>query len=240
MRILLNDTEYVIPSSLSEFTLGQRIDFYNQHGKELEEMYKSILEIKDETEKEFETAEFQFELMFRTFSFFTGVDIEVLKESAFVDQIASIYFSSLHCLFEEEHELQPRTEFEWNGDVWELHPHELKHGSKMTFGEFIDAKQTVKDLLELGKGKWEYMLPLCAIYLRKKGEAYQKDFLFEDSERLDLMKSLPMDIALQVGFFLTGSMNMYLNTFRFSSLPGLKTADGFPNSTLIAGAGSTS
>jgi len=57
-------------------------------------------------------------------------------------------------------------------------------------------------------------LNLSAIYLRKKGEEYDESFLYEGSDRLELMKQLPMDIALAVGFFLSSSMNLYINHFQ--------------------------
>lgn len=214
MRIQLNDKEVVIPSSLSEFTLGQRIAFNNQCGQELDEMLQSILAMPDGMDRDLELTEFQMEKMFRTFAFFTGTTPEALKESEFIDDIARIYYASMVTMFEEEQAAELKTEFVWKGEDWELHPPELKHGSKMTFGEFIDSKQLIKDMNDAGKGKWEYMLPLSAIYFRKKGEAYQEEFLYEDSERLQLMNELPMDIVLQVGFFLTSSLNTYLSTLQ--------------------------
>jgi len=88
--------------------------------------------------------------------------------------------------------------------------------------------------MDLGSGKWESMLRLCAIYLRKKGEEYKEEFLYEDSERLLLMQQLPMNIAMQVGFFLTGTMNFYLNTSKFSGNPELKAQDLMLKNTMTA------
>lgn len=240
MHIRINDRTITFPSSLAEFTLGQRIDFHEQYGRQLDEMAKSILKMEDGPEKELETMHYSFEKMFRTFGFFAGVDPEVLKESDFVDDIANIYHANLATLFEDEQQIELQKDFTWSGDVWELHAPELKHGSKMKFGEFIDSKQLIKDMIDLGNGKWDYMLPLCAIFLRKKGEEYQESFLYEDSERLQLMRSLPMNMAMAVGFFLTSSVNIYLSTLQSSSQPGQKEAVNIALSTMPAGAGSIS
>lgn len=238
MRIVINGKEAVIPSSLREITLGQRIDFYEQHGRDLDAMAASITQMPDGPEKELEIAHFQFEKMFRTFAFFTNTDVEALKASEFIDQIANIYFSSLAVLLEEEAAIEPEQQFVWNDEEWELHPSELKHGSQMSFGELIDAKQMVQDMADLGRGKWESLQKLCAIFLRKKGEAYQEEFLYDDSERLQLMHSLPMDIALQVGFFLLGSMSLFISTSQsFTQAEYPEVVAHMPGSTLPVGAG---
>lgn len=236
MQVTLNDKTFIFPSSLAEFTLGQRIAFQEQHGNELDAMLKSILEMEDGLDKELEITEFQFEKCFRTFSFFSGVDVQVLKESEYVDDIAAIYYANCQVLFEEESKIELSQTYEWNGDIWQLHPPELKNGSKLMFGEFVDSKQIVKYEIELGKGKWEYLLPLAAIYLRKEGEKYQESFLYEGSERLKLMESLPLSIALAVGFFLNSYLNIVINTLQSSSPEKLRLA-GLQNNILTALAG---
>ncbi len=218
MQLQLNDSVVTIPASLSEFTLGQRITFQQEYGNDLDEWVQRIISMEDGIEKELETTEFRFEQMYRTFAFFAGCTPEALKECEFVDDVANIYYSCLANLLENESKVELLSEYIWKGETWVIHPPELKHGSKMTFGEFIDSKQMVKDLAELGKGHWEKMLKLSAIYLRKKDEEYHESFLYEDSERLKLMEELPMDIAMAVGFFLTASMNLFINHFRSSSL----------------------
>jgi hypothetical protein len=163
----------------------------------------------------------------------------VLKTSEFLDKIAGIYYANLQTLFEEEAAIELRTEYTWKGQIWELHPPELKHGDKMAFGEFIDSKQLVKDLHDLGQNKWQIMLRLAAIYLRKQGEAYEESFLYDDSERLKLMRDLPMDIALSVGFFLNSSLNFSLNRLMYLSRVEVNP-DGSLQSISIGTVGSTS
>lgn len=238
MRVIINDTECVFPSSLAEFTLGQRIDYHNQCGNELDAMAESILKMEDGLEKDLELMQFQFEKMIRTVAFFMNTTPDALKESTYLDDIANIYHANMATLFDEEQDLTIESLFVFKGEQWELHPPHLKHGSKMTFGEFIDAKQMVQNLNHLGASKWEHMLRLCAIYLRKKGEPYREEFLYEGSERIELMKELPLTIALSVGFFLTSSLNICLNTLPSSSPRGrrLKGSD-LVHSILSAGAG---
>lgn len=240
MRITINDKEVIIPSSLSEFTLGQRIAFHEQYGKQLEEMAKSILEIEDETARELELVEFRWRQMINTFAFFANVTPEAVEESEFLDQIASIYYASMAMLFEDQEELELQQEFIWKDETWELSPPVLNNGSKITFGEFIDSKSIVKDTIDLGGGRWDYMPKLCAIYLRKKGEPYTEELTYEDSERIQLMHELPMDIALQVGFFLTASLNLFNNTLRSSRPLESKELANSVRATMKNGVGSIS
>jgi len=219
MKILLNSQEVNIPSDLSEITLQQQIEFQEQHGNELDALAKSIAEMPDGIEKDLESVQLRLEQMFRTFSFYSGVDVQSLKESEFIDRIASIYYSCLHQLTEQESEMVLEQEFEWNGEIWEIAEPELKNGDRMLFGEFIDSKQIIQDMVGLGANRWECLIPLCAIFLRKKNEKYIESFSYEQSERRILMKSLPLNIALQVGFFLTGSLSLFSQTFHSSSPP---------------------
>jgi hypothetical protein len=56
MQVQINDKTFTFPSSLSEFTLGQRIDFQEQYGNELDEMLKSIIEMPEGIDKDLEVA----------------------------------------------------------------------------------------------------------------------------------------------------------------------------------------
>lgn len=237
MRATLNGKEIVIPSSLSEFKLGERIRFQEEVGNDLDEMVKAIVAIEDEFEKSLQIAEFQVEKMFRTMAFFCNCTVEALKESDFVDDIAGIYYASCSVLFEDEQKMEPQTEYTWMGETWVLHPVELKQDSKMKFGEFVDAKQMIKDLHDLGNGHWEKLLNLCVIFLRKENEPYQESFMYENSERINLMKNLPLDIALGVGFFLTGSLILFMSISQFSLSQESKEVESKQLSTSNAGAG---
>lgn len=242
MRVQVNGEWRVLPSDLSEITLGQRIAFQAEHGDLLNQMALSIGEMEDELDREIELAQLVLERAFRTVAFFLGTTVEALKESEFVDEVLRLYLATMQQVFdsEQQEELTPRYSFAWNQEEWELSVPELKNGSRMTFGEFIDSKQVIQDMVGLGKNRWECLLPLCAIYLRRVGEDYQESFLYEGSERLELMRSLPLDIALQVGFFLSSSLNMFTQISPFFASPPLSQGESSASSTLSSLAGSTS
>lgn len=225
MTITLNDTTVELPSSLSEITIGQRIAFYEEHGRQLEEMAMAVQKTEDPTEKQLEIVNFNYEKMLRVFAFVTGISLEALNESEFLDVIATVYYSSLEDLFNDEFPKEPQASFQIKGEEWVLSEPELKNGSLMSFGEFIDAKQLVKDMIDAGKGKWETVQYLSAIYLRKKGEPYKEEFLYENSDRLKQMAELTMDIAQHVDFFLSGITNSSTVTLKYFERTVLKEVE---------------
>jgi hypothetical protein len=219
ISILLNDQPILIPQSLDEFTLGERARFQREHGIELFKLLQQAQAIKDKADKEIFEVHYMYESMFRAFSFFTGVDIDVLKQCDFVDEIARCYHNWIKPLFNEDTGAELKRSFSWLDEEWTLPDPELTQGSPMTFGEFIDAKQFVKNIADDGGSKWDYLPAIATIYLRKKGEKYSEHFLYEDSERLRAMEKLPMSIAVQVGFFLSCTTSSSMTISRSSGNP---------------------
>lgn len=236
MQILINGKSVTIPSSLQEMTLGQRIDYYNAHGREVDEQLTALLEMEEGMDRSMVEMDFIVDKAYRTVGFFAGIDPEALKADGQLDEVMAIYQTSLASILEEEDAMELVMRHEWNGEAWVIAPPKLSAGSEMTFGEFVDSKAIVQNLVALGASRWESLQNLAAIYLRKEGEAYTDKFLQEGSERLELMRELPMSIALHVGFFLTTSVNIWQNTSQSSS--NQKAAlESIPPATSSVGAG---
>lgn len=212
MKLHINNREVTLPSSLAEITLSQRIAFHNDHGKELEDTLTGILEMEEGFDRSMAEMDFTMEQAIRSFAFFTGSDLETVRESELIGDILAIYQACLRGILEDEEVIEMRGKYDWQGEEWVLAPPVLDGHSAMTFGEFIDSKNIVQQLNQLGNGRWESLQALCAIYLRKTGEAYDKSFADESSERYKLMAGLPMDIAIEVAFFLNSSLHSYLST----------------------------
>jgi hypothetical protein len=198
----INNKKIEIPGSLAEFTLGRRLKFQELHGDLLDMMTDSILKMEDGIEKDLELLDFHFERMFRIFSFFTGVTVEACRASEIVDRIAYIYNAHLSYLFDDPKDPELIGAYTFKGERWTLPEPILKQGGDLSFGEVIDSKQMIRDTFALNQGRWAAVLKLAAIYLRREGESYEEEFLFDDSPRIRLMMDLPMSIAHQVYFFL--------------------------------------
>jgi hypothetical protein len=220
MVIRIDGNDYQIPTSLLEITLADRLEYDKTYGRELKEKLAEVILLPEGTDRDFAVVEYKIDLAFKTLSFFGKIPIDLLKDTA-IEDVLHIYNTVLESLsFEwsfENPDIQIQTDFEWQGEQWEIMAPELKHTSKATFGEFIDAKQVVKNMMEIEKDNWSALLMLCCVYFRKKEEAYNDAFIVEDGERYKLMQTLPLDYALNVGFFLSATMSSYIKGSRFST-----------------------
>jgi len=210
MLFTFEGNTYNYPSTLAEMSLRQRIDFQQTYGAELEAKRIEIAEMPDGDLKENELEYWGVLLAVKTFSFLTGIPFEKASKEISLYDIMDIYYDHMATLFAEPTG-KPKNEFTWNGVLWELCNPIMTHDNKITFNEFLLGKEVMRQMLALGKGKWDAMPYLCAIYLRPKGEQFEEAKV---NERLEMMLDLPMDIALQVGFFLTSLMTVYSKAFQ--------------------------
>lgn len=213
MQFSFNHNTYTIPTSLAEITLGQRIDFDAWHKKNMAAQEKKIASMQEGIEKETEQFMYQIELLCNSFSFFTGIDIAEIKEHIDLGQLCNLFLPCFRALFETQEDISLQSTYLWKDEIWELASPHVDYKSAMTFNEFLTAKQVIKSLHDLGEGNWTALQYLCAIFLRKKGEAFEESFATEDGERFKDMRELPMDIALSVAFFLSSSSRAWLNNF---------------------------
>ncbi|TWP28442.1 hypothetical protein ETU09_05825 [Apibacter muscae] len=235
MKFRFKDKTFSFPSTLSEITLGQKIEYENKYGKELDNKYKKIIgeealnksskknidnDASLEKEKvltpiqELELTELQIDIACKNFSFFTGIPLEDVKNIN-IDQVLNVYYSCFEQLNKEE-DMKLEDKYLWNNEYWYLNDYKTNHTSDTTFNEFITAKQIVKNFYDLGEGKWDSLPYLCAIFLRKEGESFDEKLIVENSERIKLMYGLPLNIALSVAFFLSVSMIIYMNRLVYS------------------------
>lgn len=216
MRIKIDGKEYKIPGSLMDITLAERIEFDNLYGKALKKQLGIIADMPDDVNREIEFTDYHLQLATKTLSFFGKIPLEIVEQTQ-IDEVLTLYHHTLKGYSEDvdftDKEFELQREFEWMDETWEIGSPMLKHDSTMTFAEFLDAKQSVKNLYELGEEKWSAMINLACVYFRKKGEDYKDDFIYEEGERYKLMKTLPLQYAIHIGFFLKGLMGLYLNTY---------------------------
>lgn len=214
MKVKINDQEYDLPASLAAVTLSQRIEFDKVYGKALREQLKKIIEMKDERLKEMEFTEYHCKVACQSISFFAGIPLETVYNTS-IEDVLAIYYSTMKGYAEDidfaNKEFELKHEFAWKDAIWTIAPPELKTDSKMTFGEFITSKQVVQNMMDLGDEKWGALLPLCCIFFRKRDEPFNEEFTNEGSERYVLMKTLPLEFALHVAFFLKSCQSFYLS-----------------------------
>jgi hypothetical protein len=211
MEFLFQNKKHNFPSSTSDITLGQRIEFANLYEKDILQKQKEIQ--SSEIVDEIDLTENFLDMACKSFAYFASIDLDDALKIP-INQILNVYDNCLKLILTEQEEVELTNEFVWKNEVWVLGNTNLGYESEMTFNEFLSSKQIVKSMFDLGNGHWDALPYLCTIYLRKENEEFQESWMIEGSERIELMKSLPLDIALQVGFFLKSSMSMFLQTFQ--------------------------
>lgn len=224
-------------------TLGQRVAFDKLYGKDLREKLKKIIEIKEEILQELDFASYQCDMACKTLSFFSGCPLDTVMNTD-INDVQIIYYELLKTFTEEvdfaEKQEQLMSEIHWKDQEWVIAPPELGYESPMTFGEFLDAKQIVKNTWEFSQEKWECLLQLCCVYLRNKDEPYNATLIRENGQRYNLFKDLPFSYAMQVGFFLSSSLSSYISIFPFSKNPDSPEKERpIPENTWSSGDGST-
>jgi hypothetical protein len=236
MQFKFQDTTYTFPDSLSQIKLSDRIAFYNLHGKFLDDLAKKVQEMKDVDEKEAEAYEWNLHSIARHVSFYSGIPLECIMSEMDITDLQSMFFAAWANLNEQEQVVNIRGSYDWNGCKWVIASPVVSPTSRFTLGEFIYAKEVVRNMEQVANGKWASLPFLCAIFLRKEGEAFDELFCEEGSERLQLMQDLPMDIAIEVGFFLSSSMTICTSISHY--LDQKESREDYPlESTLSDGGG---
>jgi hypothetical protein len=113
--------------------------------------------------------------------------------------------------------LQMRDDYEYKalyivqGEVYEL-PEKLM--TKSTVIEFAEAAQFQENVARLKNGNVMSLIDVCAVLLRKPGEAYSDEVYQRNREAF---KALTLEQAMEIAFFLMKRSAQYANDFLTST-----------------------
>lgn len=205
MILLINGTEYDVPFDPSLITLGQYIEYYEQYGQKLDEKIVEIIQDKETTddEKLIKLDAIVDEEAISWFSFWTKLDLFKAKDLPDIQPVLSSYRIFRYLLKSAEEDCKLPFRVNWNDEEWEIQDFKVNPASKMSFNEVVTSKDMEEQVKKMNLGKFVALLYLSVIFFRKVGENFTDEMIHEDSERLNLMKTLPMSYALNVSFFLS-------------------------------------
>lgn len=207
MMLNINGIPHNVPSDLSQVSLGRFVEYYQTYGRGLDEELRNIFESdKDDFEKDLDLDLHVDKEALSWYSFWTGFDFFQSKDIPLTDLLMQ-YRILRGLLKDSENEARdfPMV-IDWKETEWQIQDFRVNPGSTMTFNEIITGKEVVRQITKLGQGKWDALAYLCCIYLRKKDEPFNEDFL---ESRLELMNELPLNYAMAVAFFLNNSINIF-------------------------------
>lgn len=225
MEVTINGNKCDVPFDLELISLDRFIDYQIQYGNDLDKAFNDLIKKEyegSEDDQEFERM-FDLELYVDNealawFSFWTNTDLFTARDHKNIVPVL-VKYRALRSLLKEGTDKAKEDfpmHFNWKGEEWEIEDFKLNPASDMTFNEIVTSKETMRQLHSLEKGKWESLPYLAAIYFRKKGEAFEDEMIFEGSERMKLMMSLPLSIALKVSFFLITCLGTWQRILAYS------------------------
>lgn len=217
MQLNINDTTVEVPSDLSDIPLGQFLTYWEQYGRNLDKKLAEIGKRKydEEFDQTLDLLELETEEAIAWYSFFTGYDFSVIMQQQ-SDELLTRYRTIRELLrISESENYTLNQDVQWKESVWSIRDWKVTPDSSFTFNELLTSKEASRQIHSLGKGRWEALPYLCAVFFRKKGEHFRNEFVIEGSERLTLMQELPMSYAIQVAFFLSVSVSIYATTFQY-------------------------
>lgn len=210
------DKQYTLPDSLSQITLQSRIDYENLYGKELKAQKATIDAMPDGSDKDVESFIWLADSACKAFSFFTGIELEQVRTTLECRQVINVFQASIQQLLIEEMQIKVQPIYVFNERNWIISAPIESTDASINYSQFVTLKQLILDIASFGEGNWEKLIILCVYYFRMEGETFDNitDRQFDFEGRKELLKSLPLDIALTVGIFLRDTMILYLDTLK--------------------------
>lgn len=214
IKINLKGKQYQSPASLGDITLKQVIGFDDKYGKNLLKFQENA-----NPDDELDQMEIRMDLACKSVSYFADIPLDIVQKTD-LTQILSLYQEVISPIFEPNTDRELQDKYYFKDELWTIQSPIIDNRNEMTFIELILGKEITRDLKNLANGKFEALRKLAAVYFRKskrdKTEEFQEEWMNEDSERVEMMADLPMDIVLDVAFFLQSSMSSFLQTSLFS------------------------
>lgn len=209
---------YRLPVGLSDVTIQQCIDFDRAHGVAFRAQ-AAALDTELDT-YDLSLTQITADAAVEAFSFFTAIDADKVKRGFDIAQIL-VYFNTTLAPMLSAPLAEMAPEVYFAGEVWHIAAPQLTAASAITFNEFLLSKEFSRQISQTGAGAVEALPYLCAIFLRKPGEPFTEALIAEGSERLEIMRSAPMNIGAGVAFFFEA-----FNTFVLENFSVFKKARG--------------
>lgn len=225
MQITVNGNLLEVPFDLTQIKLSEFIDFRQQYGNDLDKELADILKQEYEGDEELQQLE-------KFIAIDNHIDREGLAWFSFWtkhDFVDAMHLPGMSTLLAQYRLLRNAMDdstneaysfpllINWQGEEWEIKNYKVEPGSDMSFNEIITSKEIMRQLAMISAGKWDGLPYLCAVFLRKKGEAFKDEFVHPDSERMNLFNELPLTHAMQVAFFLNVCVCIWASTLAYSA-----------------------
>ena len=183
------------------------IDEFNKSQSKLVECFGIMDEVWE--------AQVKYPYMAKVVNYFTGIPLDAcygkVAESLELKYLTFMFTKILNAISVPE-ELKYKQIYDFNGTLYYL-PDKLM--AKSTLLEFAEAAQFDKGRKAIANNDAQGLLPVIAVLLRKKDEAYSDEVFQRNC--IDFLK-LPLQVGFEIGFFLTKLSERYTNDLQTSML----------------------
>lgn len=211
MEFIYDGNPYTIPDDLSEITLEQHINYMAVHGTNFRIKTRNLDQIVDPGERHLEAALIYMDRMVTVLSYYSGIPLEEVRDNIDIKQVLSYVGATQLALAVQERELEvvPGATYDFDGHPWTIQP-PTALPEVVTYDHYMATNELARLMLELAAGNWEVMPSICAAYLRLPGEDFNPNGWQVGTTREVLMRTLPLDIALRVGYYLQASLELFV------------------------------
>lgn len=203
---------FSIPDHLKDISLSQWIGFYNQYGRELDKRYAYIQGMPEGPDRADAYLLYEVDLAIQHYSYYSGVPLLEVMEMSPMDVVVQMNTILIHLKMEES-ELDYHVLFDFNNEWYRIQP-VIEVSDKLTNEQFEKTQSVALIYSDLQDGKQEALYNLCAAFLRKENEPFSDSLVDDAGERVELMKSLPLNIALCVEKYIQDTITVYLQTIK--------------------------
>ena len=209
-----------MPIHLSEITLQQAVDFYNQYGRALDVRYRAIQQMEEGSQQRTdEYLLYDYESATQHYSFYTGTPLDEVLMLDAPEVVIEANTAMIHWSMEMPTQVE-HGGYDWEDYTWQIAPI-LTKTKNLSHAEFEMVQDLALIFSDLQDGKIEALTHLCAAYLRKRIqpnpvvnnldtiEPYHTGLTEAGSDRVKLMSRLPLSIALVVKLYIEQSINLY-------------------------------
>ena len=111
MKFIYKESEYDVPTSLSQIKLRQKIEFDNLYSEKIEALKNEVFGDENKEVSDLDSMLLTFSVAAMNFSFFSVIPLEEVEQNIAVDDVLNIYYSCFYQLFQQEEELELLPEF---------------------------------------------------------------------------------------------------------------------------------
>jgi len=202
---------YPMPTSLTEITFQQFLDYYNLYGADLSKRRLELQALPEGDERGLHERMLFIDEAYCYVSAFTGIPLTDLQEGIDLNAVLNVYWQSEIVLINEERSIPIEEVYYWSSEAWKIQPPTRSVSSDgATRQEFVDSMTLARYMINyVEKSDWSNVLPLLCAYFRIEDEPYTSDLIEPDGPRWTLLKTLPMDYVMGTLYYLMDTLVLF-------------------------------